>query len=156
MQHQVDPKNGECSVRPRFPRFPLLCPLDGSHLWRAMAYVERNPVRARLVESAEQYQWSSAAAHLADADPGAMLDLSVWRREYSAERWARVLESSVEEEAFGLRMQEATLRGRPLGASDFVNELESQAGRRLRPLPVGRPKRVNDDRSDQLTFANGV
>ena len=121
-----------------------------------MAYVERNPVRARLVESAEQYQWSSAAAHLADADPGAMLDLSVWRREYSAERWARVLESSVEEEAFGLRMQEATLRGRPLGASDFVNELESQAGRRLRPLPVGRPKRVNDDRSDQLTFANGV
>jgi len=132
------------------------CPLDGPHLWRAMAYVERNPVRARMAERAGQYQWSSAAAHLADADTHAMLDLSVWRREYGAERWARVLESSVGEEAFGLRMQEASLRGRPLGAGDFVNELESQAGRRLRPLPVGRPKQVRDEGSDQLTFANGV
>lgn len=35
-------------------------PLDSSHLWRAMAYVERNPVRARLAACAEEYQWSSA------------------------------------------------------------------------------------------------
>lgn len=34
-----------------------------SHLWAAVRYVERNPVRAGIIESAEEYPWSSAAAH---------------------------------------------------------------------------------------------
>jgi putative transposase len=38
-------------------------PLDNVHLWRALAYVERNPVRARLVRRAWRWPWSSAAAH---------------------------------------------------------------------------------------------
>jgi putative transposase len=40
------------------------CPLDAAHLWNAMAYVERNPVRARIVDEAGQYPWSSAGPHL--------------------------------------------------------------------------------------------
>jgi putative transposase len=39
------------------------CPLDGPHLWSAMCYVERNPVRAKLGRVAWSYAWSSAAAH---------------------------------------------------------------------------------------------
>ena len=39
------------------------CPMDESHLWAAVRYVERNPVRAGLAERAEKYPWSSAAAH---------------------------------------------------------------------------------------------
>src|SRR5512143_1905780 len=39
------------------------CPLDEEHLWAAIRYVERNPVRVRLARRAEQYPWSSAAAH---------------------------------------------------------------------------------------------
>jgi len=31
----------------------LSCPLDEDHLWAAIRYVERNPVRARLVRKAE-------------------------------------------------------------------------------------------------------
>ena len=38
------------------------CALDGAHLAVALRYVERNPVRAGLAESVEQYRWSSAAA----------------------------------------------------------------------------------------------
>jgi putative transposase len=37
--------------------------LDEPHLWNAVAYVERNPVRAGLVRRAEDYPWSSARAH---------------------------------------------------------------------------------------------
>ena len=40
------------------------CPLDREHLWRALVYVERNPVRARLCRKAWQWQWSSAARPL--------------------------------------------------------------------------------------------
>lgn len=37
--------------------------LDEPHLWAAIRYVERNPVRAGLVTAAEDYPWSSAASH---------------------------------------------------------------------------------------------
>jgi len=36
------------------------CPLDQIHQWTAIAYVERNPVRAGMVSQAEDYAWSSA------------------------------------------------------------------------------------------------
>jgi hypothetical protein len=39
------------------------CPLDQSHLWRALRYVELNPVRAGMVSEACLWRWSSAGAH---------------------------------------------------------------------------------------------
>ena len=46
------------------------CVLAEAHLWAAVRYVERNPVRAGLVKRAADYPWSSAAAHcLGKADP---------------------------------------------------------------------------------------
>ncbi len=36
--------------------------LDESHLWAAVRYEERNPVRAGMVDRAEDFAWSSAAA----------------------------------------------------------------------------------------------
>ncbi len=38
-------------------------PLDETYLWAAIRYVERNPVRAGMIERAEEYRWSSAACH---------------------------------------------------------------------------------------------
>ncbi|MBM3289107.1 MAG: transposase, partial [Candidatus Hydrogenedentes bacterium] len=38
-------------------------PLDDAHLWAAVRYVERNPVRAGLAAHAADYPWSSAQAH---------------------------------------------------------------------------------------------
>ena len=40
------------------------CALSPTHLWRALADVERNAVRAGLAARPEEYKWSSAAAHL--------------------------------------------------------------------------------------------
>jgi putative transposase len=40
------------------------CVLDEIHLLAAMGYVENNPVRAGIVEKAEDYRWSSAAGHI--------------------------------------------------------------------------------------------
>ncbi len=132
------------------------CPLDGAHLWRAMAYVERNPVRAGIVAGAAQYRWSSATAHLTGSDGDRLLDLSAWRLEYDPRRWKRALETSIEEEEPGQRIQEASQRGRPLGTEDFIAGLEREAGRRLRPLPVGRPKQNGQGHDGQLSLTNGV
>jgi putative transposase len=42
--------------------------MDEEHLAHAMRYVSLNPVRARLVERAEDWRWSSVRAHLAGKD----------------------------------------------------------------------------------------
>ena len=53
--------------------------------------------------------------------------------------WIEVLtEVPDETEMRGLRLNTHT--GRPLGSDGFVSKLERFVERRLRPLPVGRPK----------------
>jgi putative transposase len=114
--------------------------MDDAHLWRALAYVERNPVRAGLTEHPGTYPWSSAEAHLTGLDKWNMLDLTAWRERYTPERWAEVLRSGVDEEALGERLHEATRLGRPLGAEGFALEMEARTGRALLPQRPG-PKR---------------
>lgn len=120
------------------------CPLDGAHLWRAVAYVERNPVRAGLAREAAEYRWSSAATHVHTLADG-LVDLQLWKRDYTGDRWREVLRTSVDEEALGQRLREASLRGRPLGDALFVEELERKMNRRLRPSRAGRPKTSQSD-----------
>jgi putative transposase len=103
------------------------CPLGDSHLVQAMAYVESNPVRAGLVKEAWRYPRSSAAAHAGGEELAGFLSPGPWQTEYTAERWREVLETSVAEEALCERLRAATLRGRPVGTEDFLNELERKA-----------------------------
>lgn len=136
------------------------CPLDDAHLWRAMAYVERNPVRAGLVGDAVQWQWSSAGAHCGDGQ-WQLARFGKWREFFDGERWMEVLRTSIDEEAWAERVRLATERGRPLGSEQFIDALERQEHRRLRPLPVGRPKRnehaANDQRNPaQFGLQNGI
>jgi len=110
------------------------CPMDESHLWAAVRYVERNPVRAGLMEKAEDYPWSSAAAHCGirhDAvlskefpPPGVVSD------------WAHWLTN--EDDADAQRLRTCTRVGRPCGNASFVARLESLLDRALSPKPRGR------------------
>jgi len=112
--------------------------MDRPHLLRAVRYIERNPVRAGLVERAEDWPWSSAAAHLAGADDGLVSVRPMLRL---VGDWRRYL-SGPEDEELGrtLRRHEAT--GRPLGDDGFLARLEARVGRILRPRPPGRkPKK---------------
>jgi putative transposase len=116
------------------------CPLDARHAWQALAYVESNPVRAGLVEEAEAYRWSTAAAHCQEDGDG-RLDWEEWRRNYTGQRWQEALRIGVTDEAWQERIREATRRGYPLGSEAFVEQLGRTLGRELRPRPPGRPKK---------------
>lgn len=107
------------------------CALDTKHLFAALSYVERNPLRARLAESPEAFPWSSAAAHLSGRDPRGLLDLDFWRDVGGAERWRGLL-ASPEELAVIRLLQRGTFSGRPVGDDAFVSQVESQLGRVLR------------------------
>src|SRR5258706_11023190 len=116
------------------------CPLQDLHLWRAMAYVERNPVRAALVGDAADYRWSSAPLHVRGQEAG-WLDFTAWRQHYDGTQWLHVLRTSVEDEAFSLRLREAPRRGRVMGSRWFTQRIGKLMGRELRPKAVGRPAR---------------
>ena len=54
------------------------CPLGPTHLVDSLVYSDMNPVRARLAGRAEDYDWSSAAAHISHSDPSGLVDLWAW------------------------------------------------------------------------------
>jgi putative transposase len=116
------------------------CALDLAHLWRALAYVERNPVRAHLCRKAWQWRWSSAAAHCGGGDPSGLLDGVSWKHDMNVKQWRQKLERP-EDERWIASFRLASSRGRPMGRDAFVAKLETLIGRRLRPLPRGRPRK---------------
>ena len=121
------------------------CPLDDSHLWIALRYLELNPVRAALVRQAELWPWSSAAVHCGATEEVRGLELSAWNRRWSKQSWKEYLatgETQGEIEA----IRQCTHTGRPLGAESFVRSLEDATQRRLSPQKGGRPKGVTENR----------
>ena len=67
------------------------CPVEELAVCRVMAYAENNPVRAGMVERAEDFEWSSAGAHLGRIGAGAMLDMEWCTKQQHAypKRWRR-------------------------------------------------------------------
>ena len=89
--------------------------MEPAHCWRALAYVERNPVRAGMTLRAADYPWSSAAARVGAAAVPAWLDLDLWRHRWSTAEWLRLLADESEDEVTRVELQEATLSGHPFG-----------------------------------------
>lgn len=114
------------------------CPLDDTHLWAALRYVELNPVRAGKVESAEGWKWSSAAAHCAAGEPDPMLEMERWKKRWTAAEWRQFLAMDSPAEARAIR--ESTHTGCALGSADFVARLEKLTLRPLAPQKGGRPR----------------
>jgi putative transposase len=112
--------------------------MESRHLWNAVQYVERNPVRAGLAVQADDYWWSSARAHLrGERDP--RTDLVEWASRWTTEGWREFVE--VGTAAADDAIRESTHCGRPLGSAEFVERLEAVTKRRLSARKGGRPKR---------------
>ena len=102
-----------------------------------MRYLERNPVRAGLVERAEDYEWSSASAHCGRRGDDLLAEMPVadWLTDWSA--WLR----GEDDEAMVERLRSCTRTGRPAGGDAFIERVQSLVGRVLRPQKGGRPRK---------------
>ena len=49
-------------------------PLDKKHLLKVAAYVELNPVKAKMVENPQDYRWSSVHAHIKGFDDDGIIE----------------------------------------------------------------------------------
>jgi putative transposase len=116
------------------------CALDESHLADVLLYIERGPIRTRLSRYPWAYRWSSAPAHSNGSDPSGLLDMAAWRKFSTPSQW-RTLLVHPEDEASAARIRLSLSTGRPLATEATLTRLERRMGRRLRALPVGRPRK---------------
>jgi putative transposase len=118
----------------RFSSFPM----DEYYLMAAARFVELNPVRAGLVNKAEDYPWSSAKPHLLRKKDALVKTKPLLKL---VDNWPLFLEDDLtDEDLEKIRLHERT--GRPLGNDKFITMAEEKTKRRLRPLPPGpKPKK---------------
>ena len=116
-------------------------PVDDEYFWNAMIYIERNPVRARLVRAPWRWRWSSAAAHVSGVDGTGLLSMAAWRDRLPPGGDWRDAIGHPQDDAITERFRSWGNRGCPLGSDTFISKLETALNRRLRPAPRGRPRK---------------
>ena len=114
--------------------------MDEAHLGAALRYVALNPVRASLVDRAQDWPWSSVHVHC-----GLSLDDGLTAKEPVLSRFPdfAALIAAGEDQAMSERLRKAESIGRPVGDEGFLERLSDTAGRPLKPSKRGpKPKAV--------------
>jgi putative transposase len=143
--------NGKRAVRGQLwkDRFRS-CVLDDPSVFEEIRFVETSPVRAGIVELAEDYPWSSARCHvigepdpllIPGSDAGRALNRTAGVTLYRAIPAWRSYLAAAGNETIIKRTRERLKTGRPAGDAEFVRTLEGKVGRRLGARPVGRPRK---------------
>jgi len=119
----------------RFKSFPVQA---NDHFLKVARYVERNALRAHLVERAEDWRWSSLwRREHGDAKEQAIL--AEWPVERPRNWVGHVNEPETEAELEALRC--SVQRGRPLGTETWVLRMAKRLGLESTLRPRGRPMR---------------
>ncbi len=118
------------------------CVMDEFHLGIALAYVEMNPVRAKITTAAASYEWSSAKAHTGQAPAHALLHMPSFTNRFAKKDWTAILANKEEDREELASIRKATRDNVPFAAPDFIHNLESAHGCRLERKPPGRPAKL--------------
>jgi putative transposase len=116
----------------RFKAFPVE---SDQHYLTVLRYVERNPLRANLVERSQDWEWSSLKPTARSA-PGNLLSEGPVAKPI---QWTRIV-NGVETESELKSLQRSIDRGTPFGDSDWQNKTATQLGLESSLRPRGRPK----------------
>jgi putative transposase len=111
--------------------------MNEQHLAAAVRYVENNPVRAGIVQNAQNYMWSSARGHIRG---GSDQILDRFFLEETIGDWKSYL--GREENAEIRKIRGSVITGTPLGDDRFVEQIEKRLGRSLRRKKPGPKPRL--------------
>ena len=127
----------------RFKSFPIE---TDEHLLTVLRYVERNPVRAGLVERAEQWPWSSARWWRQGESPPLYLQLGPVARPPD---WLDYVQQPLTlDELQAVRT--SVNRGRPYGTLPWMQETAQALGLEPSLRPRGRPRKTSVPIEDSL------
>jgi putative transposase len=113
--------------------------MDEEHLHHAFRYIALNPVRARLVERAEDWRWSSTSAHLAGADDHVVKVAPALER---VGDFAAFLGEPFDEAMSYAALRKAESIGRPIGSQAWLAAMEAKTGLSLMPRKRGPKSRA--------------
>ncbi len=119
----------------RYKSFPVQ---DGEHFLVICRYVERNALRAGLVERAEQWRWGSLWRWQQKSEPAPKL-LTPWPIPRLPNWTDRVNEPLTDNELGAVRR--CARRGSPLGDDNWVESSSRRLGLESTLRPRGRPKK---------------
>jgi len=119
-------------------------PIDSERYFLSCCrYIELNPVRARMVRHPREHRWSSYRAHAQGAADALAAAHDLYDRlgRTPAERQIgyRALFRDALDAGFIEALRAATNGGWALGDARFQREIADALGRRVAPLPRGRP-----------------
>jgi putative transposase len=121
----------------RFKSFPIQA---DRHFLSVCRYVERNPLRARLVKRAERWRWGSLWLRGGENRPGPMTGLLAdWPVTMPRDWVARVNQAQDDKELAALR--KSSERGRPYGTDEWSVRIARRLQIESSLRPVGRPKK---------------
>lgn len=119
----------------RFKSFPVQ---DSWRYLSVMQYVEANPLRAGLVERADQWPWSSLAIRCGAEEKEIALDTGPKRLPAD---WLRLVQATVETDPQWETIGQCVKRGRPYGSAQWTNEVAELLGLESTLRPRGRPRK---------------
>ena len=115
--------------------------MDERHTLACARYIERNSVRAKMVNEPYLWRWSSAKVHCGiDKNDELEVNKLFEYIEEDQKTWKKFIGISDDPDEIK-QIREQTRKGRPLGTGDFVEKLEKNLKRLLRLKPKGRPKK---------------
>jgi putative transposase len=123
-------------------RFKAFAVAEDEHLLSLLRYVERNALRAGLVQRAEDWPWSSLACRLAGGEV-ALRRLHAGPVALPANWIQLVNEAQTEAELAAMRRSVA--RGRPYGSDGWVQAVVQRLGLQSTIRPRGRPRKQQPD-----------
>jgi len=120
----------------RFKSFPVQ---DDVHFLAVARYIERNPLRANLVEKAADWPWSSLfrRQHPAEANENAAIPLAPWPVERPSDWTRRIQTPQTEKELAALRT--SVDKGRPYGDFQWQTATTRRLGLESSHRQAGRP-----------------
>jgi len=135
---QYHSRGGGHLYQGRFKSFPVA---EDDYFLALCRYVEANPLRAGLVERAEQWQWSGLWRRRHRSHKSRVkLPLSPWPVERPRTWIAWVNRQVKEEQLEAIRI--CVQRGRPLGTEDWVRRTARRLGLDFTLRGPGRPRRT--------------
>lgn len=109
-----------------------------SYLWSIGRYIERNPVRAKIVSKPEEYHWSSAKANLTSEEISFIKP--IWQDDTEREEYVTFLNNPDKEEEIEI-IKKSTISGKPIGSEEFLNQMVETLGITINRRPKGRPRK---------------
>ncbi len=110
------------------------------YLWAVCRYIERNPVRAGMVELPEDYKWSSAKFQVTDQECDFLEP--VWKDSDDREEYKKFLNTLGEKEEIEM-VKKRTYEGKPIGTVQFIENIAELLGIEISTRPKGRPRKHN-------------